>query len=37
LLEQKNFISKNALDDATAQRDALKNQLASARARQPDA
>ena len=32
-LVQKNFISKNALDEATAQRDALKNQLASARAR----
>ncbi|NJD24423.1 MAG: efflux RND transporter periplasmic adaptor subunit [Betaproteobacteria bacterium] len=32
-LVQKNFISKNALDDATAQRDALKNQLATARAR----
>jgi RND family efflux transporter MFP subunit len=32
-LVQKNFISKNALDDATAQRDALKNQLASAEAR----
>ena len=26
----KNFISRNALDDATAQRDALKNQLATA-------
>lgn len=32
-LVQKNFISKNALDEATAQRDALKNQLASAEAR----
>lgn len=32
-LVQKNFISKNALDDVTAQRDALKNQLLSARAR----
>lgn len=32
-LVQKNFISKNALDDVTAQRDALKNQLAAARAR----
>lgn len=32
-LVQKNFISKNALDDATAQRDALRNQLATARAR----
>ena len=32
-LLQKNFISKNALDDVTAQRDALKNQLASARAK----
>ena len=32
-LVQKNFISKNALDEATAQRDALKSQLASARAR----
>lgn len=32
-LMQKNFISKNALDDATAQRDALTSQLASARAR----
>jgi RND family efflux transporter MFP subunit len=32
-LVQKNFISKNALDEATAQRDALQNQLASARAR----
>jgi membrane fusion protein (multidrug efflux system) len=31
-LVEKNFISRNALDDATAQRDALKNQLASARA-----
>lgn len=29
----KNFISRNALDDATAQRDALKNQLAAARSR----
>lgn len=32
-LVQKNFISRNALDDIAAQRDALKNQLASARAR----
>lgn len=32
-LVQKNFISKNALDDAVAQRDALKSQLASAQAR----
>lgn len=32
-LLQKNFISKNALDDVAAQRDALKNQLASARAK----
>jgi RND family efflux transporter MFP subunit len=32
-LVQKNFISKNALDEATAQRDALKNQLATAQAR----
>lgn len=32
-LVQKNFISRNALDDAIAQRDALKNQLASARSR----
>lgn len=32
-LVRKNFISKNALDDVTAQRDALKSQLASARAR----
>lgn len=32
-LVQKNFISRNALDDVTAQRDALKNQLAAARAR----
>lgn len=32
-LVQKNFISKNALEDATAQRDALKSQLASARNR----
>lgn len=32
-LVQKNFISKNALDDITAQRDALKNQLAAARSR----
>lgn len=32
-LVQKNFISKNAIDDATAQRDALKNQLDAARAR----
>ena len=32
-LRQKNFISKNALDDVTAQRDALKNQLQSAMAR----
>ena len=32
-LVQKSFISKNALDDVTAQRDALKNQLLSARAR----
>lgn len=32
-LVQKNFVSRNALDDVTAQRDALKNQLAAARAR----
>lgn len=32
-LVQKNFISRNALDDATAQRDALKSQLTSAQAR----
>lgn len=32
-LVQKNFVSKNALDDVTAQRDALKNQLATAQAR----
>jgi membrane fusion protein, multidrug efflux system len=32
-LVQKNFISKNALDEATAQRDALKSQLATAQAR----
>lgn len=32
-LLQKNFISKNALDDVSAQRDALKNQLATAQAR----
>lgn len=32
-LVHKNFISRNALDDATAQRDALASQLASARAR----
>jgi RND family efflux transporter MFP subunit len=32
-LVQKNFISRNALDDAVAQRDALKSQLASARSR----
>lgn len=32
-LVQKNFISRNAIDEATAQRDALKSQLASARAR----
>ncbi len=32
-LVQKNFISKNALDDVTAQRDALQSQLASAEAR----
>ncbi|MGC1518505.1 MAG: efflux RND transporter periplasmic adaptor subunit, partial [Azonexus sp.] len=32
-LVQKSFISKNALDEATAQRDALKSQLASAEAR----
>jgi membrane fusion protein, multidrug efflux system len=32
-LVAKNFISRNAADDAVAQRDALKNQLASARAR----
>lgn len=32
-LVQKNFISRNALDDVTAQRDALKSQLAAARAR----
>ncbi|HEX5801379.1 MAG TPA: efflux RND transporter periplasmic adaptor subunit [Azospira sp.] len=32
-LVSRNFISRNAVDDATAQRDALKSQLASARAR----
>ena len=32
-LVQKNFISRNALDEATAQRDALKNQLATAQSR----
>jgi RND family efflux transporter MFP subunit len=32
-LVAKNFVSKNALDDATAQRDALKNQLAAAESR----
>ncbi len=32
-LVQKNFISKNALDDVTAQRDALKSQLTSAQAK----
>lgn len=32
-LVQKSFISKNALDDATAQRDALHGQLEAARAR----
>lgn len=32
-LVQKNFISKNALDDVSAQRDALKNQLQAATAR----
>ena len=32
-LVQKNFISKNALDEVSAQRDALKNQLATAQAR----
>ena len=32
-LVQKSFISKNALDDASAQRDALKSQLEGARAR----
>jgi membrane fusion protein, multidrug efflux system len=32
-LVQKSFISKNAVDDASAQRDALKNQLEGARAR----
>lgn len=32
-LVQKNFISKNALDDTVAQRDALGSQLASARSR----
>lgn len=32
-LVSKNFISRNALDDATAQRDALKNQLATAHSR----
>lgn len=32
-LVEKNFISRNALDDATAQRDALKNQAAAARSR----
>lgn len=32
-LVSRNFISRNAADDATAQRDALKSQLAAARAR----
>jgi len=32
-LVAKNFVSRNALDDVTAQRDALRNQLAAARAR----
>ncbi len=32
-LVERNFISRNALDDVTAQRDALKSQLAAARAR----
>jgi RND family efflux transporter MFP subunit len=32
-LVQKNFISRNALDEATTQRDALKSQLATAQAR----
>ena len=32
-LVQRNFISKNALDEVSAQRDALKNQLATAQAR----
>lgn len=32
-LVARNFVSRNALDDATAQRDALKNQLAAAVAR----
>lgn len=32
-LVQKNFISKNALDDVTAQRDALKSQLATSQSR----
>ncbi len=32
-LVQKNFISRNALDEATAQRDALQSQLATAQAR----
>lgn len=32
-LVQKNFISKNALDDATAQRDALRGQLEAARSK----
>ncbi|MBS1189218.1 MAG: secretion protein HlyD [Rhodocyclaceae bacterium] len=32
-LVSKNFISRNALDDVTAQRDALKNQLTAARSR----
>lgn len=32
-LVAKNFISRNALDDVTAQRDALKNQLAAAQAK----
>jgi membrane fusion protein (multidrug efflux system) len=32
-LVQKNFMSKNALDDATAQRDALRGQLEAARGR----
>lgn len=32
-LAGKNFISKNAVEDATAQRDALKSQLAAARSR----
>lgn len=32
-LVARNFVSRNALDDATAQRDALKNQLAASQAR----